>query len=506
MPRISVTPPPGVFNNDTGFSTPGVWKNASNMRPYLGRMQTTGGWTKAFATQLTGVCRNTLAWVDNDAYDNIAFGTHSKLLVYKLGTLSDITPVGLTAGSIDGAGGPGYGSGTYGSGTYGTTSATGWYARTYSLQTYGQTLIANPRGVGIYQWNNNVATPAVIVTNAPTQVNNILVTPERQILAFGCNEESGGAFNQRCIRGCDIDDITDWTSTPENNAFEWILEGGAPGAIVGARQIGPYVAIWTTTGLHMGQFTSDTNSVYRFDPVAYNCGLAGPNAAVVFNGTAFWVTPDLQVYTWTPGAPPAPLKCPIRTDFAENMVTSQMEKIVATSVSEFGEIWFIYPDSRDGIECSRAIAYSIAENAWFPNLIARTAAIDSGPTRWPLFVSYGGTAYYHENGNTADGGALSWSLESSDFYLGEADQRFMIRDIWPDFEDQVGPISLTVNLKAYPQSTPRTKGPYTLETGRTRKDFLADGRIAAISLSGSSAPAFARLGKLSFDAEKTGLR
>lgn len=498
---------PGIFSDDTSFSFPAVWRSGSNVRPYMGRMQTIGGWSLAFSTALTGVCRSARAWVDNDSYENIAFGTHSALMVYKGGELFDITPSGLAAGAIDGAGGPGYGAGDYGEGDYGESVLTGWYARTWSMDNYGQSLIANARGETIHVWDNDTGTPATAVTNAPANVNSILVTPQRILMALGCNEEISGDLNPMCIRWSDSEDITDWTTAADNLAGEYILEGG--GRIVGSRKVGEIGAIWTDSALHVWQYNGDPNQVFRFDLVADNCGLAGPNAVTVFNQTAFWVTPDLQIYAWTPGSPPAPMKCPLRRDFAANMVTTQLEKIVATPVSEFSEVWFFYPDARDGVENSRYIAVSTVADQrvgfpWFEGQLARTAALDSGPTRWPMFIAYDGYAYWHENGNSANGGTLDWSISSSDMYLDQAERRVLVRGVWPDFLDQTGAISLTVSVRSYPQATATDKGPYMLETGRSKKDFFADGRIATLTFSGSSAPAFMRLGKPSFDVVPTG--
>ena len=493
---------PGLVSDETTFATPGVWVDGNNVRFWLGRPQTIGGWSKAFADTLTGVCRGVLAWSDVDGNTNIAFGTHSNAYVYTAGALTDITPAGLTAGAVDGAGGPGFGTGDYDEGTYGAGTGTEWWARTWSMANYGEWLIANPRGGKIYSWKNNTATDLAQVTNSPAAVNNILVTPERQLLAFGCNEEVSGTLNPMCIRGSDINDIEDWTTSASNNAFEHILEGG--GRIVGAKLFGSYVAVWTDTGCHLGQFTGDTGQAYRFDLVASNCGLAGPNAVAIIDQTAYWVTPDFQFYRWQVGAPPQQMPCPIRNDFRDNVVQSQAEKIVAATVTQYREVWFFYPDERDGTENSRYIAVNVDAGTWFKGEMARTAFVDSSPLAYPLGITSGGVVYYHENGHSADGGALTWSITSGDQYLAPADQRILVRGIWPDFEDQLGPVSLTFDYRAYPQATARTKGPYSLAVNRSKKDFLCDGRVIAATFSGSSAPAYMRLGMPTFDIEATG--
>jgi hypothetical protein len=500
--RQIIAPPPGLVSDETTFATPGTYEDGNNVRFWQGKPQVIGGWAEALGSALTGTCRNAHSWTDNSGNANIAFGTHSALQVYKAGALYDITPSGLSAGAIDGVGGPGFGAGAYGGGVYGGGAGTDYWARTWSLSNYGQALMASPRGYGLYLWSNDTAVIASHVTQAPANITCMMVTPERQVLAFGCNEEISTTFNPMCIRGSDIEDYTNWTTLPSNNVFEQILEGG--GRIVGARQIGSYIAVWTDTSIHLGQFIGAVGQTYRFDRVADNCGLLGPNAVTVVNQRAYWITPDLQVYGWALGSPPAPIPCRIRNDFVDNFVRTQSEKVVACPVGHFGEVWFFYPDNRDGLENSRYIAVSTADGTWFKGVMARTAAIDAGATQYPLFVDPTSYAYWHENGTSANGGALTWHIKTSDQYLGKAETFSLVRGLWPDFEAQTGTVNMEVYFRDYPQATIRTVGPYTLATNVSKKDFMAQGRIGAVKFYGSSAPAFMRFGAPSFDIVATG--
>lgn len=76
----------------------------------------------------------------------------------------------LEPGQLDGLGGLGYGTGGYGSGAYGS-AAVGHklYPRTWSLDNWGQNLIANPRGGSIYEWAPNT-TQSELITNGDFSV------------------------------------------------------------------------------------------------------------------------------------------------------------------------------------------------------------------------------------------------------------------------------------------------------------------------------------------------
>lgn len=485
--RIAFNPPPGLVSDNTSFASPGVWADGSNVRFRLGKPETIGGWSVALnGSKLTGVCRNILTQSHGDGPTRILFGTHAKLQVWDNSALSDITPAGLIAGSADSTGeAAGWGSGFYGDGSYGDPASV-YYARTWALSTYGDWVIANPRGGTIYKWEGASGTPAGAVANAPSIVTFALTTPQRQILAFGCNEALSDEFNPLCIRGCDIEDIEEWTPTPSNNAFEHILEGG--GRIVAARLIGPYVGIWTDNAVHLGQFVGNPEQTYRFDLVANHCGLIGPNAVVVVDQTAIWIGSDRQFRVWHLGGVPRIPPCPIHRDFHENLDNDQRAKIAASTISKFGEVWFHYPDSRDGSENSRYVAYSLIESGelpvWFRGQLERSAAADAGATPLPVMAAPTGEVYFHED---PAGTEPDWHIKSSDQYLDEGGQCVMLSAIEPDFEAHAADIALTLQVRHYPQSAPIVKGPYALVDATTKKNLRASGYLFSAQFSGSGA-------------------
>jgi hypothetical protein len=498
--RTPFDPPPGLTDDDTTFSSPGRWADGSNIRFRKLRPEAIGAIALADIGTLSGACRAIKGWTQNDGQLVTAFGTHSKLQVYANGALADVTPAGLTAGSIDNSGSaPGYGTGGFGSGLYSVPASVFW-ARTWHLDTWGETLLASPRGGTLYQWENDPGIHAAAITQAPDEISAILVTAERQVLALGCNEEGSGSFNPLCIRGCDLEDLADWTTAADNNAFEHILEGS--GAIVTGRRIGPYVAVWTNVGLYLGQFVGAPGQAYRFDPVAMGCGIIGPNAVQVVGQTAYWVGTDKQVRAWSPGGQPLIVPCPILDDFTDNLEDSQAAKLTASSLSRFEEVWFHYPDARDGIENSRYIAFSLSDGGplWFRGSMERTAFVDAGVASYPMGADADGLVYYHEH---PDGSPVTWTLTSADTYVGEGDRVAEVQRFIPDFEEQDSDVSLTLTMRKDPRSDAVTKGPYTIGVTDTKRDFRAAGRIMAVALSGTGAW---RMGKPEFEVVLRGAR
>lgn len=422
----------------------------------------------------------------------------------------------LPMGAVDGTGSAGYGTGAYGVGPWGITSPqTVYYPRTWSLAPWGEQLLASPRGGGLYLWTNDLAQRAVAVENAPQNITHMLVAPMAggyQAFALGCNEETSGEFNPLCIRYCSIRNLTEWsTSAAGSTAREQILTGG--GRIVAGRMVGDIMLVWTSDALFMGQFVGSITQPWRFTRVAKGAGLIGPNAVIVVGQRAFWIGPDQQFYQYGLGGSPEVLPCPIWTGFAENLAVSQADKIVASSNGKFSEVRFDYPDNSDGgYENNRYISLCISgpdAGAWHRGEMGRTFFLDAGPTAFPIGVAYDPEAdqaavFYHEKGYSADGAAFAWFIESADSYLSP-DQRMEVREVWPDFKDQMGPVTVKVKSRESPQGQQTSVSALPMAPGDEKADILTSGRLFNVCISGSSSPTACRSGRLLFDVVPAGL-
>ncbi len=521
----------------------------------------------------------------------------------------------LPAGLADGTGGAGYGTGAYSVGGYGLPSATVYYPRTWSLDNWGQNLLACPRGGGLYEWAPifsavelvtnggfdadsdwtkgsgwtiaaGVATktvaaasdleqeislspsayfqiefeytrtagtlqPKIGTTNiggalsaasghvkevffaasgalkfhgdssfagsvdnvtvtqlmaahqvpgAPLENTSMIVTPERIVMVGGTVEESAGVFNQLHVRWSDQENNQVWTATASNQAGFFTLAKGA--RVVGMRNSRGEILIWTDEGLYAARYVPDPNVVYSFSYLGAGCGLIGPNAAVVVNGTAYWMSNAGGFCRYAGGAPDV-LPSTVRRDVFDHLSRVQHDKIYAFSIAAHNEVWWLYPDGRDGNECSRYVSYNFADNVWSTGTFDRTAWMDAGALSYPLAASTAGRLYFQEKGNSNDGSPLSWSATSAAIDIGDGDRLMRIMGCIPDFEDLVGGATLAVDTYLYPNSGAQSHGPYSISNATEKIDIRAVGRQAAVRLAGLSAPAFVRFGALRLDLRPT---
>jgi len=345
---------------------------------------------------------------------------------------------------------------------------------------------------------------ARVLPNAPTQNTCILVTPELIVLAGGTIDADTSVFNPMQIRSSDTGDgdlagNQTWNIDPANTARRWNLSRGS--RIVRMLNGNGEVLCWTDTALYSGIFSQDPNTIYRWRLIAEGCGLTGPNAVVVENGIARWITPSGDVMQYSGGVPVS-LDCPMQREFKNNLAPSQQDKISAFTVTLFGESWWLYPDFRDGNECSRYIQYNARGGVWANGTFNRTAWMDAGAFTLPLATSTTGVLFWQEKGKSADSGPLTWSLTTASLNKGKTMMELM--GMIPDFEDLEGGFSVTAYAAQTPNGTPIAFGPYNVTSQTDQIDIRALGYSPTLTFSGSSAPAFMRMGIPQFDIRQTG--
>jgi hypothetical protein len=342
--------------------------------------------------------------------------------------------------------------------------------------------------VGVAQLNYGT-----IIPNAPTINNCMTVTDQRQVMVGGTIDDDGN-YDAMLAKWSDAENYTIWTDSAANLAGSYqFAEGGMIVRILNARG---EILVFTDVGLYTGQHVLDQNLVYQFGLMGRNCGLIGFNAAIVTDAGAFWMAPGGSFYVYR-GGPPTPIRCPTQRGVLDHLDWAQNDKIVAYSNAATNEVGWLYADLRDaGNEISREVRYNYIEDAWAVGTTTATFRLDRGIEPYPFATDPLGQLRFVEKGLNGDGGALSGSLTTAFFDIGDGDQYNLVTSVMPDFGDLVGGLTLNINARNSSGGIVTTYGPFNINAATTDIPVRIRKREIQLALTWNSAPFFMRLGAL----------
>ena len=276
--------------------------------------------------------RGALAWVDNSINTNLAAGTYNKLFyISTSNAVSDITPVGFTAGNADATLRFGFGAANFGNGYYGTervSSGVFQEATTWSLDTWGEYLVACSSDDGkLYEWQLNSSNPAAQISNAPTSNLGLVVTGERFLFALG----AGG--NPRKVQWCDKEDNTAWTPSATNEAGDFELS--THGEILSGHKLRGRTLILTTTDAHIASYIGP-QLVFQFQRVGTDCGAISRHACVARMEGAYWM--GSKSFFFFNGSAVQEMPCEVLDYVFTDINNDQRSKVTSMNNAQYGEV------------------------------------------------------------------------------------------------------------------------------------------------------------------------
>ena len=440
--------PDGVARGATEYATSGRYYDADLVRWWQGTIQPIGGWREISTTTVSGKARALTNWIDNSNQIWAGIGTHTGLFVMtQTGDVSDVTPVGFTAGRESATYGGGYGSGAYGASSYGTARADISVinrASMWSLDVFGQFLIGcMPEDGNIYRWELSTGTPAAVIPNAPTNCTAVLASDSVIVLALG----AGG--DPRRIDWSDRGDENIWTPSVTNLAGSAQLQTN--GKIVCGKSFRGGDLIFTTTDIHLARYVGQP-SVFVFERLASGCGIVSAQASAVVGSRAFWMT-DSGFWEYNGFA--QPMACDVQDYVFGRLSTSQRSKVYAVHNSAFGEVWWLYP-STDSSEPDSYVIYNYLSGHWNIGQLNRTCGTNQDAFAKPLYVGHDGQIYEHEIGDLRDG--RQSFLRSAPVEMGNGEQFVYATQYVPD-EGVIGQSEIYFHARQYPNGPETTHGP-----------------------------------------------
>jgi len=409
------------------------------------------------------------------------------------------------------ASGTGYGVGGYGVGGYGSGSApdpdlgTPINAVDWTLDNWGEILIACPYGGPIYYWSPaGGAEIALAIANAPSVNEGMFVAmPQRQIIAWGSTFT--GIIDPLLIRWCDVNNYDSWIPLITNQAGSYRIPKGS--RIVQCIQGPQQGLIWTDLGVWAMQYAGPPY-VYQFNEIGNGCGLIGRKAAGSMNGVIYWM--GQSQFFRLAGGGVEPIRCPIWDVIFQDLDTANLDKIRIAPNSRFGEITWYYPTNSNGGEVSHYVKYNVILNEWDYGELGRTAWINESVLGPPIGAAPNQYIYQHETSTDADGSPMVSSFQTGYFVMTEADVKMFIDQIWPDMKwgyyggTQDANIKLTFYVTDYAGQTPLSYGPYTLTQSVKFITPRFRGRLVSIKIESEDIGTFWRLGNIRYRFQQDG--
>jgi hypothetical protein len=419
----------------------------------------------------------------------------------------------------------------------------------WSLDNFGQVLVATVANGKTFTWNAGATTPTAnraststssfSTSNNPTASRATLISPTtRHLIHFGTETTIGTASTQddMFIRFADQEDINTFIPSAVNAAGTQRLQDGTK--IVGAIKAKETILIWTDTALYTMKFIG-APFTFGFEQVGTNCGLIGKNAAVEIDGVAYWMSNNgFFLFDGTVKS----LPCSVEDFVYDDIDLTKGQQITAGVNNLFTEIIWWYPTSGQSFN-NRLVAYNYLESIgsqvpggiWYTSTEGRTSWMDAKIYPKPYATSYsssdtgtfptiqgvtglGATIYFeHEVGNNqinTDGSstAISSFVKSYDFDLEgqgtEGDRFLSVRRFVPDFKALQGTAKVTLAVKRFPaqEDTSTSLSPFSITSATTKKDTRARGRYVNIKIENDDIDQSWRFGTFSLDVQQDGGR
>ncbi len=410
----------------------------------------------------------------------------------------------------------GYGIGGYGDGGYGTgstgTAQTGTpiTATDYTLDNWGATLLACPRGGGIYEWTPDTGYQnAKLIAGAPLNNGGILIAMPAQILiAWGTStlQAIGVDADPLSYSWSDQLDYSYWTPGAINPATNLISQAGSNriptgSKIVAGLTVAQQVLLWTDLDLwavsYIGQ--PETGLIFGQNKIGGSCGAVSAHAVGQLGSQTLWM--GRSNFFRLGGSGVEPIPCTVWDAVFQNINEDYLDNVRACPNTPFNEMWWEYPSSDSAGENDSYVKFNLVENTWDYGLLARSAAIDQSVLGMPIMATPQGIIYQHEMGENADGQPLMWSFTSGYFQIGEGEDFQFVDLLIPDFKygffngDTSAIVQFEILATNYPGEAPRVYGPYQFTSTSTQQNVRIRARQMAIKVYGTDLNSFVRFAR-----------
>ena len=268
--------------------------------------------------------------------------------------------------------------------------------RLWTIDSYGQDLVAAVREGAIYYWAADTTTSpprAVTVeslataagydgTFVPNQVYEISTSGvQRFTIALGSNPydptDAETDFDPMLVRWSDQENTYQWVPSAINQSGELRLSHGSQ--LVTGRHGRQEFVIWSDSAIYAMQYLGPPY-VWGVNLLMDGISIASPNGVAGASNIMFWMGID-KFYMYDGRVQTLP--CTVRQFVFDDFNFDQRYQVVAGGNEQYSEVWWHYP-SQDSTVNDRYVIYNYLDNVWYYGALNRTAWLDSALRNNPM--------------------------------------------------------------------------------------------------------------------------
>ena len=221
-----------------------------------------------------------------------------------------------------------------------------------------QTMVASTTGVTL-----------VTMSAAATASNSIVATFDNNIaVSGGCVVLHPYLFiygNNGLIQNSSAGDFSNWVS-PDANSNNVATGKIVKGLPIRGGSTSPSGLFWASDALIRVSFqpssSGGVNYFWTYDLVSSQTSIMSSSSVIEYDGIYYWAGVDRFLMY---GGQVQEITNNLNQNyFFDNVNMLQRQKVWATKVPRYGEIWWFYPKG-DATECTDAIIYNIREKTWY---------------------------------------------------------------------------------------------------------------------------------------------
>lgn len=238
--------------------------------------------------------------------------------------------------------------------------------------------LCNSVGGQLFYGDLFAITPLLEITTIPTgfSCTGGIVALHPYTFAFGNN-----GYIAWSIPG-DPTDFTGSGSGSVNVTSQKIVKGMA---LRGGPGNSPSGLFWSADSLIRGSFVGGT-AVFQFDVLSTQTSILSPSTVIEYDGIFYWCGVDRFLMF---NGVVREIENNLNINwFFDGLNYAYRQKVFATKVPRYGEIWWCYPRG-DATECTHAVIYNVRENTWYDTELpngGRSAGLFPTVFRKPLMT------------------------------------------------------------------------------------------------------------------------